>query len=103
VNIVHKVVIYMANKLPPREEYPSPSIIDLADAIEAAYNGDDWAHYVCGRYTAHQTHTQHNPKSQPGPFHITIRVEECERDVIMNIPREYAQQVISLFRSADSE
>jgi len=88
---------------PDRSDYPDPSLDDLASAIEAAYAGRNsdhpWSHYQRGRYTAHRTYTEHNPDTQPGDKHCTIRVEACERDVIMNIPEDSAQQVLTLLRT----
>lgn len=91
---------YESARRPDRQEYPDPSTEDLARAIRAAYEGrngeHEWSHYKRGRYTAHRTYTEHNPDSQPGDKHCTIRVEDCERDVIMNVPEQHAQRVLTL-------
>jgi hypothetical protein len=90
-------------RLPSRDEYPEPSLDDLANAIEDALDDKDgehpWSHHVRGRYTAHRTYTEHEPDAKPGDKHVTIRVEECERDIIMNVPEAHAQSVVQLLRS----
>lgn len=82
------------DKLPDRGEYPPPDPRDLAAAIRAAL--DDNAHHRRGRYTAHLTVTQHNPRMDPCNEHIAVRVEECERDVIMDVPQDHAESVLAV-------
>jgi len=96
----------VATARPPREEYPDPSREDLAAAIRAARDDADsehpWSHHVRGRYTAHRTHTEHEPDAKPGVKHVAIRVVECEREIIMNVPEEQVDEVLTVL-DADAE
>jgi hypothetical protein len=89
-----------AAKRPDRADYPAPSRADLAAAIRAALEDGDndhpWSHHRRGRYTAHRTYTEHEPDAKPGDKHVAIRVAECERDIIMDVPEEHAETVLSL-------
>ena len=91
-----------ATKRPDRDEYPDPSVEDLRRAIEAALTDDEhpWAHHVRGRYTTHRTHTEHEPDAKPGDKHVAIRVQECEREIIMDVVEDEAESVIALLESA---
>lgn len=90
----------VATARPDREDYPDPSLVDLRRAIEAALADVDtdhpWRHHRRGRYTAHRTYTEHDPDGKPGEKHVAIRVEECERDIIMDVPEAHAQSVIDV-------
>ena len=92
---------------PPREDYPDPSREDLAAAIRAARDDADsdhpWSHHVRGRYTAHRTHTEHEPDAKPGDKHVAIRVKECERDIIMDVPEEHADRALAVLEGDDAE
>jgi hypothetical protein len=89
-----------AKRRPDRDEYPDPSLVDLRRAIQAALDDADtehpWSHHVRGRYTAHRTYTEHEPDAKPGEKHVAIRVEECERDIIMDVPEAHAESVLEL-------
>jgi len=88
-----------AGRRPPRDEYPEPSAQDLHEAIKAALDDGVGAHYRRGRYTATRTWTEHNPSTKPGEQHETIRVIECDRDIILNVPVEHAEGVLALIDS----
>jgi hypothetical protein len=90
----------LATERPDRDEYPERSLSDLVTVIERALADDGWAHHRAGRYTAHRTHTEHEPDARPGCKHVTIRVTECERDIILNVPEEHADSVLAVFKSA---
>jgi len=85
-----------ATKRPDRGEYRDPSLSDLVSAIKRALADDDWSHHRAGRYTTHRTYTEHQPDARPGDKHVTIRVTECEREIILNIPEEHADSVLGL-------
>ena len=89
-----------ATKRPDRDEYPERSLSDLVAAVERALADDNWRRHVAGRYTAYRTHTEHEPDARPGDKHVAVRVTECERETILNIPEEHADSVLAALKTA---
>lgn len=88
-----------ATRRPDREEYPSQSADDFATAIRRALDedrGDKFTHHRVGRYTATQTYTEHEPDARPGDKVCVVRVTECERETIADIPVEHAESVLAV-------
>ena len=93
-------------KRPGRDEYPAPSGEDFARAIRHSLDedrGDKFTHHQVGRYTATQTYTEHNPDTQPGDKVRVVRVTECERDIIVDIPVDHAESVLAVVSGGDAE
>jgi len=90
----------LATERPSRDEYPERSLSDLVTAVERALADDDWAHHGVGRYTAHRTYTEHDPDTRPGDKHVAVRVIECDREIILNIPEEHADSVLTVLKTA---
>lgn len=89
----------MSTKRPDRDEYPEPSITDFATALERALTAGGnrkFSHHRVGRYTSTRTYTEHNPDTQPGDKVQVVRITECEREVIADLPVEEAGSVLHL-------
>lgn len=89
----------MESKKPDRDEYCPPSSEDFAEAVRRALDEDQgtkWTHHRVGRYTATQTYTEHEPDAKPGDKVLVVRVTECERDIIADIPVEYVESVLAV-------
>ena len=91
-----------ATKKPDREDYPAPSTDDLVEAVRRALDeeeGDKFTHHRVGRYTATQTYTEHNPDSQPGKKVCVVRVTQCEREVIADVPVDHAEAILEVLEA----
>lgn len=88
-----------ATRRPDRDEYADPSAADFAKAVRRSLDeefGDTFTHHKVGRYTATQTYTEHEPDARPGVKVLVVRVTECERDIIADIPVGTAESVLAV-------
>ena len=94
-----------AVRRPDRDEYAGPSAADFAKAVRRSLDeefGDKFTHHRVGRYTATQTYTEHNPDTQPGDKVCVVRVTECEREIIADIPVDHAESVLTVVDGGDA-
>ena len=96
----------MSDSRPDRDDYPDPSLHDLARAVRETYEQEDNRTRVRGRYTAKWTYLDiHDGRvSSPGPAREkVILVQACEREYIAIIPWDGVPEYLDALDQPDGD
>jgi len=93
----------MASARPPREDYPDPNPGDLARALRAATEDDDFRHYQRGRYTATQAFRDVEDRGLPpeSAKERVVEVTECDRSIVLFAPIDQVEELVTVLEQTD--